>query len=78
MPTVRISKDIQETIRTLAKQMGLPMSKVLKTAVEEYRRLKFLEECNQAYIRLKSDPESFAEELAEREEWDVTLNDGLE
>jgi hypothetical protein len=33
---------------------------------------------NQAYAALKSDPDAWQAELAERAEWDAALADGLE
>lgn len=33
---------------------------------------------NEAYARLREDPEAWAEVLRERAEWDCTLMDGLE
>jgi hypothetical protein len=44
--------------------------------VEYHKRL--LEETNAAYARPRADPVAWAEELAERALWEVTLADGLE
>ncbi|HEY7064319.1 MAG TPA: hypothetical protein VII06_22775 [Chloroflexota bacterium] len=41
-----------------------------------YRR-RMLEETNRAYAELHADTESWAAEIAERDAWDVTLQDGL-
>jgi hypothetical protein len=53
------------------------MQSVLADAVEHYRREQFWDECSAACARLREDPEAWAEELKEREEWDTTLLDGL-
>jgi hypothetical protein len=45
---------------------------------EYHQRERFLDEANAAYARLKSDPEAWMEELAERKQWDCTLADGIE
>jgi hypothetical protein len=47
-------------------------------AVEAYRRQRFLEESNRAFAALRTDPETWKTEQAEREAWDMTLADGLE
>lgn len=38
----------------------------------------FFEEVNQAFLNLKNNPESWQEELTERQIWDNTLLDGIE
>lgn len=54
------------------------MQAVLDAAIEYYRRDKFLDEVNEAFARLKSDPIAWAEELEERAVLEGTLLDGLE
>ena len=54
------------------------MQALLDEAVEHYRREKLLNAANAAYAKLRADPESWREELAERQQWDATLADGLE
>ncbi|MBI2941403.1 MAG: toxin-antitoxin system protein [Chloroflexi bacterium] len=76
--TVRISEAARETLRALAAQMGEPMQRVLEKAIEEYRRRQFFEEVNAAYAALRSDPEAWEEELAERRLLEGTLTDDLE
>jgi len=53
------------------------MQAVLDAAIERYEREIFLDEANAAYARMKADPKTWKEELAERRLWDVTLMDGL-
>jgi len=53
------------------------MQSVLEKAVEEYRRRRFLEDVNAAYLLLKEDPEAWKELEEERSAWDATLADGL-
>ena len=50
---------------------------VLDKAIEQYRRDTFFRELNESFVRLQADPEAWKEELAERQEWDTTLMDGL-
>ena len=49
----------------------------MDNAIEAYRRRIFLEQANQAYALLKQDTDRWAEELAERKAWDITLSDDL-
>ena len=52
---------------------------MLDEAIEHYQRERLLDEANAAYARLKiNNPKAWKEELAEREQWDGTLADGLE
>ena len=48
---------------------GSDISSVLERAVEQYRRYLFLTEANAAFYRLQQNPEDWAEEVTEREEW---------
>lgn len=76
--TVRVSEKTGAILRELAGRAGEPMQAILDRAVEEYRRKRFLEEANQAYALLRSNPKAWAEESAERKAWDKALGDDLE
>ena len=76
--TVRISMETIESLRELADQLEEPMQKVLSRAVEAYRRHYILEKSNAAYAALRANPERWQQEREERQEWDVTLADGVE
>jgi len=78
MATVRIPDRVKDVVKKLAEESGKTMTEVLEISVDIYRREKFFEECNKAYLKLKANPELWASELAEREEWDITLDDGEE
>jgi hypothetical protein len=75
---VRIQPQSYTKLRALAQSTGTTMPEVLAEAIDALYRKWFLEECNRAYDRLKSDPDSWEEELAERRVWEQTLGDGLE
>ena len=75
---VRIQPESYAKLRQLAKEAGTTMPEVLAEAIDELYRQRFLEECNQAYARLKADPKAWKKELAERRAWDATIGDGLE
>ena len=53
------------------------MQAVLDTAIERYRRERFLHAANADFAALRSDPKAWKEELKERELWEHTLADGL-
>jgi hypothetical protein len=76
--TVRISRETQQILRFLANREGESIQAVLEKAVSDYRRRRILEEGNQAYARLRANPEAWAEELEERKVWEGTLADGLQ
>ncbi|NCO41789.1 MAG: hypothetical protein AUJ96_28015 [Armatimonadetes bacterium CG2_30_66_41] len=76
--TVRISSETHSALKELAASGKQSLRSVLTDAVERYRRERFLAQCNADYARLRRDKEAWAEELAERASWDVTLLDGLE
>ena len=76
--TVRLAESTRDALRQLAAESGEPMSVVLDKAIEVYRRQCIFAQANAAYVALRSDPEAWAAELAERREWEATLADGLD
>ena len=76
--TVRISQESVKLLRDLASQENKSMQAILDQALEHYRRKSFLEKANQAYERLKQDPDLWQKELDERSQWEGTLMDGNE
>lgn len=53
------------------------MQSVLRSALEVYRRQRFLDEVNAGYAELRRDRRSWEEWTTERDLWDRTLADGL-
>jgi predicted transcriptional regulator len=76
--TVRISKATRAKLNELASSEGSSMQAVLDTAVEQYRRRRFLERANEAYAALNADAKAAEQNRKEQELWDGTLADGLE
>jgi hypothetical protein len=76
--TVRIPSAVHQKLKLLAAQSGTSLSRTLEKAVETLHRQTMLEETNRAYAALRSDPKRWAEEQAERADWEATLADGLE
>jgi hypothetical protein len=75
--TVRITAEARELLRRLAEIEGRPMQAVLRSALESYRRQRFLDDVNAGYSRLRSDPAAWKSWLAETALWEGTLSDGL-
>ncbi len=78
MAAVRVDERTHRLIREIAGEDGQSMPEVVARAMEEYRRKRFFDALNADYAAMRADPQAWAEELAEREAWDVTLADGLE
>lgn len=76
--TVRISAASRKVLRELAERNGTSMQALIERALEEYRRQRFLEECNAAYAAVRADPSAWAEVEAERRELAGSLMDGLD
>ena len=53
------------------------MQAVLRSALEVYRRQRFLDEVNAGYAELRRDAGSWETWTKEKEVWDQTLSDGL-
>lgn len=77
MPAVNISEMSHQILKELAEQTGQPMTDVLEKALDVYRRKLFFEQLDIGYAELRSNPQAWAEHLAERKLWDSTLMDGL-
>jgi hypothetical protein len=73
--TVRISKESSHILRELAAQERKSLQTVLDAAIEEYRRHRFLQEANKAYLVLKENPKNWKGEREERKQWEPTLSD---
>lgn len=76
--TIRISTETRSVLSELVQTTGLSMQAILEQAIDMYRRQRMLMALNDAYAALQADPAAWNDLEAEREEWDVTLNDGLE
>lgn len=74
---IRVSEKAHRTLTTLSREVGAPVGELVDQAVELLRRQRILDQINADYAALREDPEAWAEELAERALWDVTLADGL-
>jgi predicted transcriptional regulator len=75
--TVRVTESTRALLRHLAAAEGRPMQIIIATALEAYRRERFLEAVNARYATLREDAAAWARVAEERVAWDSTLLDGL-
>ena len=76
--TVRISPESDDIIKELAAKKGKSKIIIIQEALEAYRFADRMQQFNESYERLRSDPEAWKQELEEREELEGTLMDGLD
>lgn len=76
--TIRVSREVYNDAKTLAQNQHENIQEIIEHAITEYKKKKFFDSLNAAYEKLQSDPAAWEEEQKEREEWDMTLSDGLE
>jgi len=75
---MRVYDKTYSQIDKIAHQLKISKQEALDQAVENYRRELFLKEANNAYAALRNDIEAWHNEKEEREDWDYTIQDGLE
>ena len=73
--TVRISQETHRALRELADSEQTSLQTVLERAIEAYRRKRFLDEANRQFRALRSNEDTWKQELEERREWDLTMSD---
>lgn len=76
--TIRVSLETRTVLSELVQTTGLSMQAILEQAIDLYRRQQMLMVLNDAYAALQTNQAAWNDLEAEREEWDATLNDGLE
>ena len=75
--TIPISFASHKALLTLVESSGHTTQAVLDQAIENYRRQIFLEQANEAFIRLRQNEELWEDELTERTDWEMTIADGV-
>ena len=75
--TVRITESTRTLLRRLAAAEGRPMQLIIASALEAYRRERFLTAVNDGYATLREDAAAWAGAAEERAVWDRSLLDGL-
>jgi predicted DNA-binding protein len=76
--TVRIGEETRQVLRDLSARTGQSAREILRQAIEEYRRKRFLQNANAAFAALKRNPKAWEEEKRERKAWESTLSDGID
>lgn len=76
--TVRIDPVSHASLLEIARAKHLPISEVLAQAVKAYRTAQMFLAADASYAALQADPDAWAEEVAERAQWDAAIADGLE
>lgn len=76
--TIRISWQARDEARELARVTGKPMAQVVEEAIRAERRRLFWASFRQAAATALEDPAAAAEEAADREIFEGTLNDALD
>jgi hypothetical protein len=78
LSSVTISEPLKQVLYELSVQEQLSIEAILAKAIEHYRRQSLLDKANQAFAKLKNNPQVWQQELEERVVWEATLVDGLE
>lgn len=73
--SIKVAASTYEVLKEAAEKENTTLQSILDRLAKEYKTKKFFEEVNSAYEGMS--PEDWKNELAEREEMDITLNDGL-
>jgi hypothetical protein len=77
--TVRIDPATHTALTEIAKAKHIPLAEALRRSVELLRREVFFEQMNAGYLALRADPDAWAEEQRDVDEWDRTAaNDGVD
>ena len=76
--TVRISDTSRELLRELAHRTGSSMQDVIAKALDEYQKRLFWAQAEHDFLAMREEKDVWEAELAEREVWDASLNDGLD
>ena len=75
--TVRVTESTRTLLRRLAAAEGRPMQLIIASALEAYRRERFLKAVNDGYATLREDGAAWAGAAEDRAVWDRSLLDGL-
>lgn len=78
MAMVRIGTELHETLRALSEAEQRPISQVIETAIDRYRKDNFWKAMHEGFARLRADPQAWEEYQSEAVLWDSAAADGLE
>lgn len=75
--TIILSKESEITLSLLSREEGRDAQAVLEAALEKYAGEQFFRRLHSDYDRLANDESAWAEEIAERNEWNAGQNPRL-
>lgn len=75
---IRVSEESFLKINDMSRRMGISKQDIIDEALDKLERTSIMKQANEAYERLRQDPQAWKEEIEERALWDSTLKDGLE
>ena len=75
---VRVPSETHSRLKAMASASGETIGEVLVKAVESFRREMLLNSTNEAFAKLREKESLWKDEQNERDEWEATLDDGLD
>ena len=75
--TIRIPAEMHEELRGFAEERHATLTAVLVEALELYRRERFVARVYEGDPLPREEPAAWREHVAERDEWDATLEESL-
>jgi hypothetical protein len=75
---IRVSAETRDKLARIAESQNSSIGDVVEAAASKLERDLFWKQVNEAYDRLKADPEAWADYQAELAMWDSLSFDGLE
>jgi len=78
MVSIRVSKETQDVLRSIAEQEHRPMSTITDEALKAYRKELLWRRAEADYARLAANEDQFRQYQEEIALWDATSSDGLD
>jgi predicted DNA-binding protein len=75
---LRVSEESFVRLNNMARRLGISKQEIIDEALEKLERVNLMQQANEAYARLRKNPEEWREEERERDLWESALGDGLE
>lgn len=75
--TVRVHRRTRDAISRLSRRHGISSADLLDQLLSRAEEEQVLVDMNRSYADLRSDPDAWRSERAERDAWEPTLLDGL-
>jgi len=74
---IRVSEESFVKLNTMARKLGISKQEIIDEALEKLEHVNLMKQANEAYARLRQNPEEWREEELERDLWESALGDGL-